>query len=92
MLDEPTTILDLRPAPVPFNVGELFVDERLDIRGIFVGVSFDRSEAFNEAVDGGSLCPWWPSVPTLGDPAMVGKPFRELRRDTSETFCIELIV
>lgn len=46
------TTLALRPA---FKVGELAADERLEIRGIFVGVSFVNAEGFNDDGGGGSL-------------------------------------
>lgn len=58
----------------PFKVGDVTVDDRLAIRGILVGVSFDKAEVevFNE--DGGppSFCSLELTVPTEGEPAIVG--------------------
>ena len=69
-------MLALRFAPLLLRVGEFTAEERLEIRGIFVGVSLDRFNAtFNEDDGGGSLglitvvC----RLPTEGDPAMVGR-------------------
>ncbi len=77
---------------LPFRVGELASDERPVMRGILVGVSLDNVDAFNEDDEGGSLDPCWARAPTLGEPAIVGRPLRELRRDASDCFCMELNV
>ena len=57
--DVPMIILALLLAPpLPLSVGEFVVDERLEIRGIFVGVSFDRAElVLSDDGGGGSLKP-----------------------------------
>lgn len=49
------------------------VDDRLAMRGIFVGVSFDNAndELFEDS-GGPSFDDVWPTVPTEGDPAIVG--------------------
>lgn len=55
-LEPPTTTLALRLAPLAFDVGELFVDDRLEMRGILVGVSFASDEVgFRDDNGGGSL-------------------------------------
>lgn len=51
-----------------------------------------RLDGLSEDGGGGSFEDWCPKVPTLGEPAIVGKTFRELRSDASECFCIELTV
>jgi len=67
----------------------------LEMRGIFVGVSFEILPVELNKDDGGSftisfdVCELL--VPTEGDPAMVGRRFR-LLRDASDCFCIELTV
>lgn len=49
------------------------VDDRLAMRGIFVGVSFDRAdEVLFEDNGGPSFDDVCPTVPTEGDPAIVG--------------------
>lgn len=92
-LDDPTIMLARRPFPFAFSVGEFAADDRLEIRGIFVGVSLDSTEEVFSAESGGPSFPsrttgWRP--PTEGDPAMVGSWCR--RREESECFCIELTV
>ncbi len=58
---------------VPFNVGEPAAEVRLDMRGIFVGVSLDRLEPEFIRLLGGPLEVWEVlPVPTEGDPAIVG--------------------
>ena len=53
--DVPMSVLVLRL--LPFNVGEFVADEREEIRGIFVGVSFDNADDTLREEDGGpSLC------------------------------------
>lgn len=101
--DEPavTLTLALRLTSVeaePFSGGEEVVEVRLDIRGIFVGVSLARPELAFEEVGGGpslpSLSVWEllvATVPTEGEPAMVGSWFRP-RRDESDCFASELAV
>ena len=86
---ELTITLALREA---FNVGEFAADERPDIRGIFVGVSFVSMDEFNEDVGGGSFEEWCGTVPTLGEPAIVGRTLRALRSDVSDCFAMELAV
>jgi len=55
------------------SVGEATVDDRLAIRGIFVGVSFDNAkDVLFEDNGGPSFDDVWPTVPTEGDPAIVG--------------------
>lgn len=55
------------------SVGEVTVDDRLAIRGIFVGVSFDNANEVLFKDNGGpSFDDVWPTVPTEGDPAIVG--------------------
>lgn len=55
-VEDPTKRLALRPAPLLLSVGELVVEERLEIRGILVGVSFGRlDDTFREEEGGGSL-------------------------------------
>lgn len=54
-------------------VGDVTVDDRLAIRGIFVGVSFDAAEVELFKVDGWpSFCSLEVIVPTEGEPAIVG--------------------
>lgn len=57
----------------PFNVGEATAEVLLEIRGIFVGVSFGRPDTEFIADDGGSLelCETL-RTPTDGEPAIVG--------------------
>ena len=79
---------------VPLSVGEPpMPDVLLEMRGIFVGVSFVSVAAFSADGGGGSraadVCG---SVPTLGEPAIVGSAPRVLRSDVSDCFCIELTV
>ena len=50
----PTRRLALRPEPFPLSVGECVVEDLLDIRGILVGVSFDKLEVGFKDDDGGS--------------------------------------
>lgn len=80
------------PSPLPFSVGEFVAEVRLDIRGILVGVSLLSAEALRDEGGGGSFEDWWGNVPTLGDPAIVGRMFREFRSDVSDCFCMELAV
>lgn len=55
------------------SVGEVTVDDRLAMRGIFVGVSFDSpDDVLFEDNGGPSFDDVCPTVPTEGDPAMVG--------------------
>lgn len=74
--EDPTRRLALRPGPFALDVGELVADERLEIRGIFVGVSFGNpDEALSADMGGGSLvlhdcCAY--KLPTEGEPAIVG--------------------
>lgn len=65
--------------------GDGAAEVRLEIRGIRVGVSLSGVES------GTSLLTWLATVPTDGEPAIVGSCAR-LRRDESDCFCIELIV
>jgi hypothetical protein len=51
--------------------GEGIADAALDIRGIFVGVSFGRPETMLRDEFEGSLCSFM-IVPTEGEPAIVG--------------------
>ena len=54
------------------SVGEVTVDDRLAMRGIFVGVSFDSADVLVEDNGGPSFDDVCPTVPTDGDPAIVG--------------------
>lgn len=73
------------------SVGEVTVDDRLAIRGIFVGVSFDSADDVLLEDNGGpSFDDIWPTVPTEGDPAIVGNWC--LLNEVSDCFCIELAV
>ena len=92
-LDDPTIMLALRLVPFALSVGELAADDRLEIRGIFVGVSLDSAaDVLSDEIGG----PSFPSrttgcrPPTDGELAMVGSWCR--RRDVSDCFCIELTV
>jgi hypothetical protein len=77
------------------RVGDGIADVRLEIRGIFVGVSFERPDAEFANVEGGAsfvsfgACELF--TPTDGDPAIVGSWLR-VRSDVSDCFCIELTV
>lgn len=68
----------VKPDAECFNGGEEAADVRLEIRGIFVGVSFGRPMTLFVKDEGGSLpsfkvCELFvPFVPTEGEPAMVG--------------------
>lgn len=97
-----TIILVLRLAKADaevFKGGEAAAEVRLEMRGILVGVSFGRLPPELNSADGGSLgslIVWalfvlFVTVPTEGDPAMVGNWWR-LRREVSDCFCIELAV
>lgn len=73
------------------DCGELVVDVRPEMRGILVGVSFSRRELFTEeTVEFGiceactAACDGPATGPTEGEPAMVGRCCRELRREASE--------
>lgn len=71
-------------------------DAALDIRGIFVGVSFGRPEPelrpeVGEPLFSLTACETLFMVPTEGEPAIVGSWLR-LRRDVSDCFCMELTV
>lgn len=70
------------------------MEDRLAIRGILVGVSFDSAEVELFNVEGGpslgSLDAAELMVPTEGEPAIVGNWCR--RKDVSDCFCIELAV
>lgn len=70
------------------------MEERLAIRGIFVGVSFESADVELFNVEGGpslgSLDAVELTVPTEGDPAIVGNWWR--RKDVSDCFCMELAV
>ena len=74
--EDPTRRLALRPAPFALEVGELVAEERLEMRGIFVGVSFDRADDALRAERGGAslapgaCCAY--KLPTEGEPAIVG--------------------
>jgi hypothetical protein len=73
-----TKMLARRDAPLPLSVGEFVADVRLDIRGIFVGVSFVSATALlSDDAGGGSRADWCGRVPTLGEPAIVGRTWRE---------------
>ena len=92
-LDDPAIMLARRLVPFVLSVGEFAAEDRLEIRGIFVGVSLDSAEDVFSADSGGPSLPsrtagWRP--PTEGEPAMVGSWWR--RRDWSDCFCIELTV
>lgn len=50
----PIKRLALRPAPFPLSVGEFVVEDLLDIRGILVGVSFDKLAVGFKDDDGGA--------------------------------------
>ena len=52
LIPVPTIALALRP--LLFNVGEFAADERLDIRGIFVGVSLVNDDEIFNADNGGA--------------------------------------
>ena len=96
--DKPVAIVLVLRAPTVdeevFKGGET-AEERLDIRGIFVGVSFGWEEMVFIEEEGGSLSSLT-GAPTLvlteGEPAIVGSWFRVLRRDVSDCFCMELTV
>ena len=93
-LDCPTTMLARRLLPFALSVGEFAADDRLEMRGIFVGVSLDRpAEGLSAERGGPSLLASRAAAcepPTDGDPAIVGNWCR--RRDVSDCFCIELTV
>ena len=56
-----------------FNGGESAADVRLEMRGILVGVSLDSEDVeFIKDDDGGSCELFAVTVPTDGEPAMVG--------------------
>jgi hypothetical protein len=81
---------------LPFCMGEPTVDVRLEMRGIFVGVSFGRPETELVEEDGGGSfasfnTPFVPVVPTEGEPAIVGSTVRA-RNELSDCFCMELTV
>ena len=92
LIRRPTRVLCAELTP---NPGEPAADVRLEIRGIFVGVSLDKEDMeFSKAEGGpsfGSLDALYPVVPTEGEPAMVGSWFL-LRSEASDCFCIELTV
>lgn len=53
-----TRRLALRAVPFALSVGEFVAEDRLEIRGIFVGVSFDKEAVgFRDEGGGGSLEP-----------------------------------
>lgn len=88
----PTRVLCAELIP---NPGEPAADVRLEMRGIFVGVSLDKEDTEFSKTEGGpslgSFDALYPVVPTEGEPAMVGSWFL-LRREASDCFCIELMV
>ena len=56
-LEVPTIMLALRLLPFALSVGEFAAEDLLEIRGIFVGVSFDNADDTLREEDGGpSLC------------------------------------
>jgi len=92
LMRRPTRVLCAELTP---NPGEPAADVRLEIRGIFVGVSLDKEDKELSKTGGGpsfgSFDALYPVVPTEGEPAMVGRWFL-LRREASDCFCIELTV
>lgn len=75
-------VLPIMDGPRYVDWGELVVDVLPPpIRGILVGVSFSRNDEGTAVavVVGGAL-----TGPTEGEPAMVGRCVRELRRELSE--------
>jgi hypothetical protein len=98
--DNPPTVTLVRRLMPPFCIGEPTVDVRLEMRGIFVGVSFGNDPETELLKDdgGGSLgsfasfdAPFVPVVATDGEPAIVGNALRD-RSELSDCFCMELIV
>ena len=92
LMRRPTRVLCAEFTP---NPGEPAADVRLEIRGIFVGVSLCKEDMEFSKTEGGpslgSFDALYPVVPTEGEPAMVGSWFL-LRREASDCFCIELTV
>lgn len=92
LMRRPTRVLCAELTP---NPGEPAADVRLEIRGIFVGVSLCKEDMEFSKTEGGpsfgSFDALYPVVPTEGEPAMVGSWFL-LRREASDCFCIELTV
>jgi hypothetical protein len=78
------------PDTDPFTVGEGAVEVRLDILGIFVGVSFGSEE--DVIMLSFECAPWWDAMDTEGDPAIVGSWFLDDLKEESDCFCIELTV
>lgn len=76
-----------------FRLGEPVADVRLEIRGIFVGVSFGKEDELllRRVMGGPSFETDVLAVPTDGEPAMVGS-WCLLRSDVSDCFCMELMV
>lgn len=72
----PLALLVAKAEPECFNGGEAVADVRLEMRGIFVGVSFGRPDTEFMSVDGGpsfKVCVLLvPLVAIDGLPAMVG--------------------
>jgi hypothetical protein len=71
-------------------------DAALEIRGIFVGVSFGKPEPelrpeVSRSLVSLAACEALFMVPTEGEPAIVGSWLR-LRSDVSDCFCMELTV
>ena len=93
-LVDPTIILALRPAPFALSVGEFAAEERLEMRGIFVGVSLESAaDVLRAAIGGPSFASLTTGCkpPTEGEPAIVGSCVWR-RREVSDCFCIELTV
>ena len=90
----PTIMLALRLFPFAFSVGEFAADDRLEMRGIFVGVSFESVPEVLRAERGGPSFAMSRTAgcrpPTEGEPAIVGSWCR--RSDVSDCFCMELTV
>ena len=86
-------MLVLQLVPFAFSVCELAADDRLENRGIFVGVSLDSAaDMLSEEIGGPSFlfsmtgC----KPPTDGEPATMSSWCR--RSDVSDCFCMELTV
>jgi hypothetical protein len=92
LIRRPTRVLCAELTP---NPGEPAAEVRLEIRGIFVGVSLGKEDTEFSKTEGGpsfaSFEALYPVVPTEGEPAMVGSWFL-LRREVSDCFCKELTV
>ena len=92
LMHRPTGVLCAELTP---NPGEPIVDVRIEIRGIFVGVSLGEEDIEFSKTEGGpslgSFDALNPVVPTEGEPAMAGSWFL-LRSEASDRFSMEQTV